>query len=182
MTFDEQLPTWSDVAQIAVGAVVIYLLLISCSRIIGPRSFSQMTAFDFAVTVAMGAIVGSTATGGIPVYAGALGMVCLFAVRGVVAIDRRHGLDRWFDNRPILVVAGPDILDGQLRKAKVTDRDVLEALRLAGLTSRTQVQAVIIERNGTFSVIRTGDPIDPELVAPVSGSEALRLGEGTSPS
>lgn len=106
MTFDEQLPAWSDVAQIAVGDVVIYLLLISCSRIIGPRSFSQMTAFDFAVAVAMGAIVGSTATGGIPVYAGALGMVCPFAVRGVVAISRRHGLDRWFDNRPILFMAG----------------------------------------------------------------------------
>jgi hypothetical protein len=76
----------------------------------------------------------------------------------------------------------PDILDDQLRKAKVIDRVVLDALRLAGIRSRTQVQAVIIERNGTFSVIRTGDPIDPELVAPVSGSEALRLGEGTSPS
>lgn len=66
MTFDEQLPRWSDVAEIAVGAVVIYVLLITCSRIIGPRSFSQMTAFDFAVTVAMGAIIGSTAPGVFP--------------------------------------------------------------------------------------------------------------------
>lgn len=161
-----------------MGAVVIYLLLISCSRIIGPRSFSQMTAFDFAVTVAMGAIIGSTATGGVPVYAGAFGMVCLFGVRGVVAVGRRHGLDRWFDNRPILVMAGAEILDEQLRRAKITHRDVLEALRLAGVTSRTQVQAVVIERNGTFSVLRQGDAIDLELVAPVAGAETLQQREG----
>lgn len=171
--FDDQWPEWADVAQIAVGSVVIYLLLISCSRVIGPRSFSQMTAFDFAVTVAMGAIVGSTATGGVPVYAGVLAMVCLFVVRGAVAVGRRHGLDRWFDNRAILVMAGPRILDDRLRQAKITERDVLEALRLAGVTSLEQVQAVVIERNGTFSVLREGDQIDPRLLGPVVGREAI---------
>lgn len=109
-----------------------------------------------------------------------IGMVCLFALRGVVAIGRRRGLDRWFDNRPILVMTGPDILEAQLRQAKVTERDVLEALRLAGVTARTQVQAVIIERNGTFSVLRSGEPIDADLLPPVAGSEALRLNGDTS--
>ena len=175
MSFDEQLPGWSDVVQIVGAAMVIYLLLIGCSRIIGPRSFSQMTAFDFAVTVAMGAIIGSTATGGVPLYGGALGMITLFTVRGVVAVGRHHGLDRWFDNRPILVMAGPRILEDRLRLAKITRRDVLEALRLAGVTSLQQVQAVVIERNGTFSVLRRGEEIDPELLESVVGAEPLQL-------
>lgn len=106
MSFDEQLPGWSDVLQIVGAAIVIYLLLIGCSRIIGPRSFSQMAAFDFAVTVAMGAIIGSTATGGVPLYGGVLGMITLFTVRGVVAVGHHRGLDRWLDNRPMLVMAG----------------------------------------------------------------------------
>jgi uncharacterized membrane protein YcaP (DUF421 family) len=100
-------------------------------------------------------------------------MVTLFAVRGAVAVGRHRGLDRWFDNRPILVMAGSQVLDDQLRKAKITRRDVLEALRLAGVPSLQQVQAVIIERNGTFSVLRCDDRIDAELLERVVGAEAL---------
>lgn len=50
---------------------------------------------------------------------------------------------------------------------------MLEALRLAGVTSLLQVQAVIIERNGTFSVLRRGQEIDPELLESVVGAEPL---------
>lgn len=175
MTLDELVPSWAEAAEIVAAACVIYVLLIVFSRLIGPRSFSQMTAFDFAVTVAMGAIVGGTATGGVPIYGGVLGMTALFTIRALVAVVRRHGLDRVFDNRAIVVMAGTKILEDNLRKAKVTRRDVLEGLRLAGVGTLAEVRAVVIERNGEFSVLRADKRLDEELLFMVVGAEHVPL-------
>lgn len=120
-------PTWDDALGVAAAAIGIYVALILCSRLVGPRSFSQMTAFDMGVTVAIGAIVGGVATGSTPLWGGVLGLAMLFALRAMVSRLRRHGLDRWVDNRPILVMAHQEIDSARLREAKITRNDVLEA-------------------------------------------------------
>ena len=155
-----------------VSAFAIYILLVLLSRLIGPRAFSQMTAFDFAVTVALGAIVGSTAAGAVGLPAGLLGLAALFVVRAVVASLRRHGLDRFVDNRPILLMRDGRFLDGNLAEAKVTRDDVHEGLRLAGITRLDQVGAVIIERNGELSVLRgVHEDLDRQLMQNVVGTD-----------
>ncbi len=155
---------WSFAAWTVGSALAIYVLLIAFSRVIGPRAFSQMTAFDFAVTVALGAIVGSTAAGAVGLPAGLLALTSLFAFRGTVAITRRHGLARLVDNRPLLLVRDGRFHSDNLRRAKITRDDVYEALRLNGTTSLEQVAAVIIERNGELSVLPVGSPIDRQLL------------------
>lgn len=167
------LPTWGEALSVIIAAAAIYALLISWSRLIGPRSFSQMTAFDIGVTVALGAIVGGTATGATPLWGGALGLSVLFAIRGVVARLRRLGLDRIVDNRPILVMARERILDDRLLDAQITRDDLLEALRGAGITRVSQVLAVVVERNGDLSVLREDEHFDQVLFSPVQGADEL---------
>lgn len=160
---------WSLAAWTVVSALAIYLVLIAFSRVIGPRAFSQMTAFDFAVTVGLGAIVGSTAAGAVALPAGLLALASLFLFRATVAALRRHGLDRVVDNRPILLMVDGRLVGEGLRAAKVTRDDVLEGLRLAGVIRLDQVAAVIIERNGELSVLRRDGDVDPELLDNVVG-------------
>lgn len=167
------LPTWNDVLGVAVASLVIYVTLIAWSRLVGPRSFSQMTAFDIGVTFALGAIVGGTATGATPLWGGVLGLSMLFAIRAFVGRFRRRGLDRLVDNRPILVMARDRLLPERLLEAKITRDDVFEALRTAGITRFSQVLAVIVERNGDMSVLRADEGFDPDLLTPVHGHEAL---------
>lgn len=95
---------WEFAVWTVLSALGIYVLLLVFSRLVGPRSFSQMTAFDFAVTVALGAIVGSTAAGAVGLPAGLLALASLFTFRGTVAYFRRYGLDRLVDNRPVLLM------------------------------------------------------------------------------
>lgn len=164
---------WAFAAWTVVSAFSIYVLLVLFSRLIGPRAFSQMTAFDFAVTVALGAIVGSTAAGAVGLPAGLLGLAVLFVVRAVVASLRRHGLDRVVDNRPILLMRDGRFLDDNLTLAKVTREDVHEGLRLAGVTRLEQAAAVIIERNGELSVLRgVHADVDSHLMRNVVGTDA----------
>ena len=156
--------SWSFAAWTVASALVVYVLLIVFSRLMGPRSFSQLTAFDFAVTVALGAVVGSTAAGAVGLPAGLLALASLFTFRGAVAVLRRHGLARWVDNRPLMLFWEGRFQHENLARAKLTLDDVYEALRLDGTTHLDEVAAVIIERNGTLSVLRRRGPIDPELL------------------
>lgn len=156
--------SWPFAVWTVLSALGIYVLLIACSRLIGPRAFSQMTAFDFAVTVALGAVVGSTAAGAVGLPAGALALGSLFAFRGAVALLRRRGLSRWVDNRPLLLFRDGSFHDGNVRKAKLTMDDVYEALRLNGTTTLDEVAAVIIERNGSLSVLPRTGTLDPRLL------------------
>lgn len=158
------LMSWSFAAWTVGSALAIYVLLIAFSRLIGPRSFSQMTAFDFAVTVALGAVVGSTAAGAVGLPAGLLALASLFTFRGTVAILRRHGFDRWVDNRPLMLFREGAFQTINLRRAKVTPDDVYEALRLNGTTRLEDVAAVIIERNGELSVLPRNGGIHPDLL------------------
>ena len=156
--------SWSFAAWTVASAFAIYLLLIGLSRLMGPRSFSQLTAFDFAVTVALGAVVGSTAAGAVGLPAGLLALSSLFAFRGALAVLRRRGLTRWVDNRPLLLFRDGRFHDANLRRAKLTLEDVHEAVRLSGTTHLDDVAAVIIERNGSLSVLPAGARLDPELL------------------
>ena len=66
------------------------------------------------------------AAGAVGLPAGLLGLAALFVVRAVVAALRRHGLDRFVDNRPILLVRDGHFLDDNLTLAKVTRDDVAD--------------------------------------------------------
>ena len=44
---------------VLLSAICIYASIIALTRIYGVRSFSKMSGFDFAVTVAIGSIVAS---------------------------------------------------------------------------------------------------------------------------
>ncbi|RDV13828.1 hypothetical protein DXT99_17510 [Pontibacter diazotrophicus] len=52
--------TWVEAGVTVLAALAIYVVLILFSRLVGPRSFARLTAFDFAVTVALGAVVGAS--------------------------------------------------------------------------------------------------------------------------
>lgn len=155
--------------EVIVSAVLIYILLIALSRWVGPRSFSQLTAFDFAVTVALGAIVGSTATGGVDFIRGFIGLVLLFLIRWAVALLRRKGITRFVDNSPLLIMDGSRILPEYLKRAKLTEEDLLQSLRKKGITQLNQVQAVVMERDGSISVLRAGEGLDSYLLTGVKG-------------
>lgn len=159
----------TQLGEIILSSLLIYAILIVLSRWVGPRSFSRFTAFDFAVTVALGAIVGSTATGGVPIINGVLGLFLLFLLRFAVAHFRRKGLSKLVDNSPLLVMYGSEILPEYLKRAQLTEDDLLQTLRKSGITRLTQIQAVIMERDGSISVLKSGETLDPYLLKGVEG-------------
>ena len=167
--------SWTTVAAIVLSAIAVYAAVIVLTRLAGVRALAKMSSFDFAATVAVGSTVASTALGSSPLVNGLVALAMLYGLQYVVAtLRRRDLLGGATDNDPILLMAGPEVLEGNLRHARVSRHELWAQLRLAGVHSRSQVRAVIMETTGDMSVLRTGDPFDDELLEGVRGVEALR--------
>ncbi len=166
--------TWYDAGVVSLAALLIYLVLIFYSRLVGPRSFAQLSAFDFAVTVALGAVVGATATDTARLPYGVIGLGVLFLLRWSVAVGRQHGLGHLVDNTPLLIMLDSEILHEHLARAKLTEADLRQSLRQAGITSMAEAEAVVMERDGSISVLSSEAPIDTYLLEGVTGYDEYR--------
>jgi uncharacterized membrane protein YcaP (DUF421 family) len=51
---------FSALLMVAISTVLIYGSIIALSKLFGARSFSQMSGFDFAVTIALGSVIATT--------------------------------------------------------------------------------------------------------------------------
>ena len=163
-----------DVGRILLSAVVIYISTILFTRLNGLRSYSKMSSYDFAMTVAIGSIIASTIMSKEPRWLeGMVGLGSVFLLQHTAGKLRQH-LD-WFknavDNEPILLMVNGTILDENLKIAKVKRDDLYAKLREANVLKIGQVQAVIMEATGDISVLHASDPlakIDKEILNGVS--------------
>lgn len=162
---------------VMLKAVGIYLVLIGFTRLAGLRSFSKMSSFDFAVTVAFGSLLASTVlTQSPPLAQSIVALAALFLIQYVVALLRVHSsfMVDAVDNAPSLVMAGPDILHENMRKVRMTKDDLYAKLREANVTRLEQVRAVVVESTGDVSVLHADPesaPLDTELLRNVQGAD-----------
>lgn len=156
--------TWQALGLVVASTVGIYLSLIVVTRFAGLRSFSKLSGFDFAITVAIGSVVASVLVAEDPPLAqGVMALVALYAIQiGVAALrNRSQAVAGWVDNEPLLVMDEERILDENLRKGHMTREDLYAKLREANVLRLEEVHAVVMESTGDVSVLH-GEPEGPE--------------------
>lgn len=154
-----------EMAGAALGALAIYLAVIAATRLSGLRSLSKMSSFDFAMTVAIGSLVATAASGQVAVVTAATGVAVLYAAQAGVAVLRRHGLLRGLvDNSPLLLMEDGAVLEDNLASARLTLDDLRAKLREANVTDVTQIHAVVFETTGDVSVLHGDRHWDPDLL------------------
>ena len=116
--------------RVVVKAVLMFAVTIVGLRLGERRTLAQLGAFDFAVAVAIGAIIGRTVTTSSASFAtGAVALVTLLVVHRLVAFARRHSrIARIIDHPPRVLVTQGKIQDRELARAGLTAAD-LYALR-----------------------------------------------------
>lgn len=168
----------SDAVLVIVSAIGVYVVFTLLIRLLGQRSVARMTTFDVLVVLVLGALAGRVITGSTPTLAaGVLGLVVLFGLHLAV---RRLSRLRWFGalvrDRPVLLMAGREPVEAELRRAGVSAADLRTILRSAGIRDPDEVACVVLEPAGGVSVIRRGKPLDRRLFADVRGIELLADG------
>jgi uncharacterized membrane protein YcaP (DUF421 family) len=149
----------STLYAILITAFGIYVTLIVFTRIAGKRSFSKMSSFDFAMTVAVGSLLATTILSStVNLIQGVIGLAIVYILQISAAMLRRFN---WFkamiDNTPLLLMDGENILHDNLKKARVAEDDLRSKLREANIVEMHEVKAVVFETTGDISVIHARD-------------------------
>lgn len=156
---------------IVLSSLGIYAAIIVYTKIFGKRSFSKMSSFDFAMTVAVGSIIATTILAdAVSFIEGAVGLVMVYTLQLVAAYFRRYdSFRKLIDNQPTLLMDGQKILKENLKAVRVTEGDLRSKLREANVVKLSQVKAVIFETTGNMVVIHqdSNDLIDDWLLKDV---------------
>lgn len=144
---------------IVLTAAGIYIATIIFTRLAGKRSFSKMSSFDFAMTVAIGSLIATTVLSkSVSLLQGVVGMAAVYALQLLAAMLRRFKIvQKLVDNKPLLLMDGKEILHKNLRKARVTEADLRSKLREANVLELSQIRAVIFECTGDIAVLHSKD-------------------------
>lgn len=155
----------APLAWVVVSAVVFSAAVLVAVRILGLRSFSKMSTYDFVMTVAIGSLMASTLVAATPSLAqGLVGLAALFGLQYAVARSRLGGgtMKEALDNEPLLLMRDGTMLEENMRAALVTEDDLVAKLREANVLDPAQIRAVVLETTGDVSVLH-GPPDGTDL-------------------
>ncbi len=153
---------WMAVARVLLVGALAYASLVLLLRVSGKRTLSKMNAFDLVVTVALGSTLATILLSkDVPLAEGLAAFALLIALQFAVTWSslRSPVVRRLVKNEPTLLFYRGVMLDAALRRQRVLAEEVRAAIRAQGTAELASVEAVILETDGTFSVLpRTDGP------------------------
>ncbi|GGK31964.1 DUF421 domain-containing protein [Salinarimonas ramus] len=163
MSADAFLAPWSDIARILVVGALAYVGLVVFLRVTGKRTLTKLNAFDLVVTVALGSTLATILLSrDVALVEGLTAFALLILLQWVVtyASVRSQPFQTLVKATPTLLVHRGAILEDALRKERVSREEVLAVVRSSGATDLTDVGAVILETDGSFSVLSSAPAPD----------------------
>jgi uncharacterized membrane protein YcaP (DUF421 family) len=149
--------TWESLLRTFIITVLSYLALIAMLRISGKRTLSQMNAFDFIVTIALGSAFATVTLNKDVVLAdGVLVLGLLIFLQYIITwlSVRVKSINRLITSKPTLLAYNGELYNDIMKNERITNDEVEEALRKSGLTDIKQTKAVILETAGDITVIK----------------------------
>src|SRR5437867_1252008 len=151
---------WSSILRTIVVGTVCYIIVVALVRLAGKRTLANMDEFDLVVTIAIGSLVGAAMMSKDVALAEALVGIALLIGLQVAAtwiMSRTRHVLHWIENEPQLLIFHGQILRKSMLAARLTEDELLQAVRRHGVGAVEDVDAVVMEANGDFSVIRKGE-------------------------
>lgn len=152
--------TWSDVIRVLLVGAAAYLTLVAVLRVSGKRTLAKLNAFDFVVTVALGSTLATILLNSTVSWAeGVAALLALAGLQFVVALAASHvpAVRSVITSRPVLLVREGAPMLSAMKKQRVGIAEVRQAVRNSGYGDLTDVGAVVLETDGTLSVIARDD-------------------------
>ena len=140
-----------------LGYVTVILFL----RLSGKRTLSKWNSFDFVITIAFGSILSAIilAKETTPFLQATLAFGLLVVYQFILTwLSARSSIvQKLIKSEPSLLVYQGQFRERVLKKQRIAKGEVLAAIRSQGLGDVKQVGAVVLETDGSFSVIQQLD-------------------------
>jgi uncharacterized membrane protein YcaP (DUF421 family) len=146
------LPWW----ELLIRGIIVYVFLLFLIRLTGRRQTGMLTPFDFILLLILSNTVQNAMNGGDNSLGGGLFLAgTLIAINwGMLLLSRHFRLVNWaLVGRPVFLVRDGDVQEQTMHRERITHHELMAALRTAGLANIEQAKDVILETNGTISVI-----------------------------
>ena len=164
--------SWQGVARVFVVGICAYAALVAILRISGKRTLSKMNAFDLIVTVALGSTLATILLSedvalaeGVAAFALLIGLQLAITWLSV----RTKVVPALVKSTPTLLAFRGEQLDDAIRAQRVSEEEVLQAVRQQGFASVADVHAVVLETDGSFSVIGSASKDGDSALRNVAG-------------
>ena len=147
---------WTDIVRTAIVGALAYVVLVLFVRISGKRTLAKLNAFDLVVTVALGSTLSSILLQkSIALAEGAVALGLLVGLQYLVTFIsvRSNGFAKVVRSQPTLVARHGAFCSQALLDQRLTEDEVLSAVRSQGLEGIENADAVILESDGSLSVI-----------------------------
>lgn len=155
---------WYPIVRTAAMGVLAYLALVLMLRGSGKRTLSKFSAYDFVVTIALGSVLATVIVS--KDVALAQGVVALAVLVGLQLVItwlsvRSSRVRALVQGEPALLLFRGEFLDATLRRERVTREEVRAAARARGQASLATIEAIVLETDGTITVVGGGPENHP---------------------
>ena len=156
MLFD----SWAGLGRVLLVGTLAYVALVLLLRISGKRTLSKLNAFDLVVTVALGSTLATVLLRkSVALAEGALALALLISLQYAIAwlSVRSPRLEGMIKAEPTLLLHRGRFLEQAMRAERITREEILAALRASGAAEPQAIAAVVLETDGSLSVIAQAD-------------------------
>ncbi len=150
---------WQTLGRTLVIGVLAYVMLIVLLRISGKRTLSKMNAFDFVVTVALGSTLATiTLNRDVALAEGVLALALLIGLQFVVTWSsvRMPWVRKVMTGEARMLLYQGKLLTQALKSVRITEEELRASVRQQGIDSLQELEAVVLETDGSLSVIKGG--------------------------
>lgn len=151
---------WGGILETVITGILSYFGIIVLLRLSGKRTLSKWNSFDFVVTIAFGSILASALlSSGTALVQSLVAVAVLILLQFIITWTavRSGAVQALIKSEPSLLLFKGEMIDSILKKQRVAEGEVLAAIRLSGYGSIGEVDAVVLETDGSFSVIQKVD-------------------------
>ena len=171
MLFD----SFSGLLRVVLLGSSAYLALITILRISGKRTLAKMNAFDLVVTIALGSTLATVLlTNDVALAEGVVAFAVLVLLQFFIAslAIRYAWAERLVKSEARVLLSDGAIDWGALRRERVTETEIYCAVRSAGLGDVDDVAAVVLETDGSLSVISSASAGNRSALRPLERPRA----------
>ena len=139
-----------------IRTIILYLLIIVGIRLMGKRQIGELEPSELVLSLIIADLAAVPMQDfGTPLIMGVipiLTLLCLSAILSVLTVKsiRFRAL---LCSRPSIVIQDGKIIVGEMRRNRFTIDELMEELRMAGITDLSQVKYAVLETTGRISVL-----------------------------
>lgn len=157
---------FQNTMNIALRAIIAYLLLMVVIRSIGRKAISQMTFFDFAVAITLGTLAASVGMGTNTSSSSAAIVMISFAVLAIITgylHIKGFRFRKLVNSEPVTLIQNGDIVKDNMQRTRTTIDSLNALLREKNVFNIADVEFAIMETDGKLSVLPRSQkqPITP---------------------